>query len=84
MGKTVRTLPEDHDTKWDFQYRENEYSTTCQDCDCQVGVVIPDKIIKWAEDHDGDDSKIMKYLYEDYVFYCDECQKENGREKERC
>lgn len=84
MSENNRTLPENHYSDPLFKYRENEFDTTCGDCGAEIGVVMPAKLVKWADDHGGDDSKFQSYLYEDYQHYCPECKKESGRWKEKC
>ena len=55
-------------------FKEMEYSSTCSECGCDVGVMPPKKLIDKTLKTD-DDSCIHDWLGE-HCFYCPDCQKD--------
>lgn len=66
MKKRVRVPESD--------YREGEYMTFCGECDCEVAVLPPEKLLKEARK--GKEEGVFEWLDNGY-FYCPKCQKEN-------
>lgn len=68
MKKRVRVPKNDSD------YHEGEYLAYCAECDCEIAVLPPEKMIKKARE--GEESEVFEWLDNGY-FYCPRCQKEN-------
>ena len=55
-------------------YREGEYMGFCGECDCEIAVLPPEKLLKKARE--GNDGGVFEWLGNGY-FYCPQCQREN-------